>query len=1272
MKNKICLLLLIIVCITALICACGTPSTDGDSHTHVTSSKWKGNAQGHWNPCATADCNEQFNFSAHSESATKETVVTPPTDTEEGVKLTIEYCTVCGYEISTLQSSIPKLEGHSAASVWSSDEHGHWRACKIEGCNERFGFAVHNETSTETVTKAPTCSAYGSKTVTLICTDCRYEISEQTVAINPTGAHTADGKWQSDGSKHWQSCTNDGCTEKLNIADHDIKSNEKIDTPPTCFEKGSKTVTVVCTVCDKVLSTSQVEIPATGEHTRAGKVSCDARGHWYACTTEGCTYRFDSEDHNPITSERVVKEPTCYQNGTKATATYCAVCDFIIDTQDQAPIPATGEHIKANTLSLDGLSHWYACTTGGCSYRFSEESHKQTIETERIEPSCWQSGSLSTLVVCSVCDKELQRDTETLRPTGNHTPSADWQSDSKGHWHTCTAEGCTYAFTAESHVSKVTETVTNSPTCFESGEKKVSTDCELCSYHISDSIAAVSPTGNHVESDKTQYSDTEHWHTCTTDGCSARFSVTLHSHSSYTASDSVGVHTATCRCGHSIIEACTGETVGNDENNHWKICDKCNGSHSAEPHDHDGGYGSSTTSFWHNCSCGKAVDIEVHEGSLHVVSNTASGNTLYVNGATSYTVVFDGTNEKIARAVQYIGMHLKTAVGTSPQWDQTSNRVPYDPSAAVYSSTAPYIVVGNRTMFENAGLTMPVEILGETGYYIVTKGRTVFIMANNDAAYQRAVLAFLRETVGFEAFGPGSATYDIPANKTVYLPNLEIIEKPDFDYYLTSNAHVGWKDGYGDEYYMMGFDGNSLDLFINVTSSDRSYGTNAKDYTYGYNPWHNTLDYLPNKDYRSAHPKWYSDAWFGAGEANSHRYDLCLTAHGDSYEYNLLVEEMAKQMLKWIDANPDKPIIGLTMEDHSTGVCYCSACTAMKNKYNGSDAAALIKFVNAVNRIIQDTLQSRADESGTPKRQIKIVTFAYHQMFTAPAVKNADGTWRPVDETVVCDPEVAVMIAPIEMNAAKSINHIENREYKDGFDAWATCAGEIFVWAYNTNFRNYMYPCYTIEPMIENYRYFKSINANFVWAQGQHNAFNPTGFSILKDYINSQAFFDLSVDTEELVDRFFENYFLDAAPIMRAYYDELMAHLAVLVDREDVRLTDDWNGGDLGRVTHIQLNDPSFWSKTQIDGWATAINNAYAAVEKYKTTNETLYNALVRRIKIESIFIRYAQIDLYASSYSPTALLEMKKSFKADCAELNITLLGESETLDATWKKWGV
>ncbi|MDR1092903.1 MAG: hypothetical protein LBL66_02005, partial [Clostridiales bacterium] len=85
------------------------------------------------------------------------------------------------------------------------------------------------------------------------------------------------------------------------------------------------------------------------------------------------------------------------------------------------------------------------------------------------------------------------------------------------------------------------------------------------------------------------------------------------------------------------------------------------------------------------------------------------------------------------------------------------------------------------------------------------------------------------------------------------------------------------------------------------------------------------------------------------------------------------------------------------------------------------------------------------------------------------------------------------------------------------------------------------------------------------------------------------------------------------------------------------------------------------------------INKAFSEIEAYKSSDPALYEKLHKRIDIESIFIRYLQIELYSGQYSPGTLYGMKIQFRADCEKYGITNYEEFVELpDSLWPRWGI
>ncbi len=619
-------------------------------------------------------------------------------------------------------------------------------------------------------------------------------------------------------------------------------------------------------------------------------------------------------------------------------------------------------------------------------------------------------------------------------------------------------------------------------------------------------------------------------------------------------------------------------------------------------------------------------------GTLHKVTVTEADRAFVTsteNGPVTEYAIVVGENELNQKAANFIVKHVAAATGATLKI--------LSEASTNYSANEKRIYLNCSAQFAAAGLTMPTEDIGQRGYYIKSVGNSVFIATKAPAGSQLGAIAFLRHVIGYEMLSADTVIY---TKSGATLPTMDITERPDYDFYIPNNK-LDSATTYGMGYQLQ------TDVFIRVTSDTDKNGM-----------YHNSMEYLPYLQYKDEHPDWYSDVSYGV-EGQS---ELCYTAHGNEEELEAMIEAIAQRIIKEAKANPELATICLTIEDHNT-VCNCDACTASAAKYGGSNSAAVIQLLNRVNRIVQASLQSDADAAGTEKRELNILFFAYHKMLKAPAKKNAQGQWEPIDSSVVCDPEVGVFYAPIEAYYIYSFNHENNIDHKENTEAWGALSNKIYMWTYCTNFGHYMFPYNTYDVMLENYRFFKTAGATFMFNQGQHNVSNPSHFSAFKEYLSSRALFDVNIDLAETTNHFFDIYFRDAAQPMRQYYDELQAHLGYLSTAYPVQL----NGYIREEIASLE-----YWPKETLQRWMDYIDQAYASIEKYKETDAELYEILYKHILQESIFPRYALLELHFGSYYADELAVLRRQFRSDCEMLGINNVSEWIPLTTVYSRWGI
>lgn len=629
--------------------------------------------------------------------------------------------------------------------------------------------------------------------------------------------------------------------------------------------------------------------------------------------------------------------------------------------------------------------------------------------------------------------------------------------------------------------------------------------------------------------------------------------------------------------------------------------------------------GCSGTNGGGNAGPVKPVNVtETHyvTDTLHKVTVTETDRPFVVDATSEYKIIA-GQDEQTQKAAFYLASYIEKATGYMLEMATPEE----------YSADGKYIVMNVPELFTAAGLTMPEDDLGVMGYYIKSVGDNVFLTSNYEQGARFAMLAFLRQVVGFKMYALDAVVFDKDGST---LPDMDIVEKPDIPYgYRMHNSNDE-----SEESYMMGFIANGFAAYDGVL-------------------WHNSLHYLPIETYQNEHPDWYST------EAN----DLCYTAHGNEAELEEMTAIIADKMLGALEANPEALFVTCTIMDHPQ-ICQCEACRASAEKYNGADSAAAVKFTNKINEKVQAELQRQADEKGTKKRPVTVLFFAYLAMTKPPVVQNEDGSYSPIDDSVVCDENVAVFYAPIEAHFNHTFYEEVNKSYNDMMKGWSACADEMFYWLYETNFRYYMYPYNSWDSMYETYRFCADVGAPFIMSQGQHNAQTSTAFTDFKDYINSCSVFDLNRDYGDIVDDYFTNYYLDAGEPMRQYFDEMRAWMKHLEEEYPAEV----NG-----YIYAEIAQAKFWPKNLLEHWLELIDEAYEAAEAYKD-QKTLYESLIKRIKKESMFPRYVLIEFYSGTYSVDVLEEMMLSFKEDAQKLSFNKVAENDTgaIADVYARWGI
>ena len=269
-------------------------------------------------------------------------------------------------------------------------------------------------------------------------------------------------------------------------------SKYTVELEPTCTTEGI--AVKICAVCGFEEREALYMFP----HKAGEGYTFDDACHMKTCITCGQemekeTHVFDEDSNtclvcgaelNHIHSVEYIEEkaPTCTEEGVRAHY-FCAGCgkyfgdsELIFELNPVDLIIEKTDHQYELTYNETG--HWEQCIF--CEEK-KEEPAAHDFETVRIEPNCYQEGSVTN--VCLVCGYSTEL--ETIPATGEHIFHGEYDIDDDYHWLSCTTEGCTETVSRSKHNYTKVE-ITKNPTCAEPGI--MTYICESCLHRKTETI----------------------------------------------------------------------------------------------------------------------------------------------------------------------------------------------------------------------------------------------------------------------------------------------------------------------------------------------------------------------------------------------------------------------------------------------------------------------------------------------------------------------------------------------------------------------------------------------------------------------------------------------------------------------------------------------------------------------------------------------------------------------------------------------------------------
>jgi hypothetical protein len=376
--------------------------------------------------------------------------------------------------------------------------------------------------------------------------------------------------------------------------------------------------------------------------------------------------------------------------------------------------------------------------------------------------------------------------------------------------------------------------------------------------------------------------------------------------------------------------------------------------------------------------------------------------------------------------------------------------------------------------------------------------------------------------------------------------------------------------------------------------------------------WVHTFDDLvPPENYFKEHPEYFSEI-NGVRTANG---QLCLS---NPDVFDILTTNLTKKMAE----KPSAKYWSVSQNDNFLA-CQCEQCREIAAKYGG-ESGLMIWFVNRVAELFPDKV---------------ISTLAYQ--YTRSAPKHI----KPL-------PNVNIMLCTIECNRSKPIeDDPSSASFVKDIKDWTKLTGNILIWDYVVQFRNYISPFPNLYVLQPNLRFFADQGCRLMFQQGSSTAMSE--FVDLRSYVIAKLLWDPDQDAEMIMDDFIYGYYGAAAPYIKDYISMLNEEL-------------ENSGGDLWIYGYPYSGINSFLRPALILAYIDLLNRAEEAVKEDPV--------LTDRVSFARLPLDYAILDIslhevnqVLSWFSVTngkfeikdEMVNLLDTFVNRCNRLNVSMLNE-------------
>ncbi len=588
------------------------------------------------------------------------------------------------------------------------------------------------------------------------------------------------------------------------------------------------------------------------------------------------------------------------------------------------------------------------------------------------------------------------------------------------------------------------------------------------------------------------------------------------------------------------------------------------------------------------------------DGDVPPPSIEGTGKYIVESSTSDYTIlmpVVRDTNLNVA--VQELQYGIEKATGYKM------------PTTTVYVEGRKYLSVGKTPLYELNKTAVDGDGLEPTEVRVLTVGDDVIMIGGDNEYTCYAVYDFMEESFEFKWY-----TY-----KDCYYKETDKIELLSFD--LTDKPKMQMRCLYQWDYWIEDrvlrcrrMRVHDFDEYHFITAGHNMIGT-----------------VLPKSMYATTHPEWYTRPTGGLTYGEAGQLCICNPAVYEEFirRAKILIEQ------NWGEG--DKKYFMIGTED-DWGACECEEYCKPRLAINGNHAGNYIEFGNKVSRELNAWVKEK-----DPNKTIYFPMYAYFFTEEAP-VTMVNGKYEPINENVVPDPEVIMMLAPLNNSFTYSFDDSRNTKTYATLQKWHSITKDNFI------MYSYAYTGSAMFPMNDLATMGGSIsqgleNDYFGWIEENGTYFRFSSMQPLKSYVRAQLWWGTDKSVDELAFEFIDFYYGPVAKQFKQYYMDLKQWQIYQMENLDIFIS----------VLGHQYETSSNWPVNIINDLDTQLNDMIDSLEYLNTINPDLYKRYFDHVNVEKLFTSYAYATLYNGYFNDTDynamidfLLKYMQEYRVSCS----------------------